>query len=370
MHLRRTFTLIIFGFVAHASWASSSALDSAAPLPDADLEQEVLEYISTPDPNRLDALSEQIVDEVYSEAQIARAKIIEIRLVLRRDLEQHGPSDEVKQRVAELEKRLEDEVENDRRARLVRDAIFVSASALGGASLAGAFGIEELQNLVEEVADVDEALNMHQRRLDQAYFQSRSLPATLNRPLKKALSPKAVVQRDLEAMGVDKNLIGKLQLTEVKRHNFNFMRFNKTNLPGLSFTAIDANGGHALLFGLTPSLFGNVHAWLQTRALSDDEIAYLRTELAFRDVTSGGKDFAILVDPVTREAFPTRLTMDQISAQSKSWRQGLRFVSHQHLTDPHMRDHLELYSLEGTYGSQLGSKEAEKLYQGSVVPPG
>ena len=360
-------TTTLFAVVAIVAARVSFAQANGGAVPDDDLAKEVLEFITTPEENRLDALADQIVDEVYNEAQIARAKIVEIRLLLKNHREEFGPSTEIKRRVAYLEKRLLAEVRSDRRARLVRQALFISASALGGTTVAGAIGIQELQDVIEEAVEVDETLNMHQRRLDQAYFMSRSMPTIADRSPRDNLASTKIVRRDLEALGIGKSVTQGLGLTSMTPREVGFVHFEKTNLPGLSYAVFVKGPSRHLLFGLTPSLYGSLHAWVTTRALSEEELARLTRELAFRDVSVGGKDFAVLIDSDTREAFPTRLTMEQIRAQSQSWRQGLKYSSKPHMNDTHILDHLALYSLEGTYDAQVGSGEAERLYREGLL---
>jgi hypothetical protein len=293
--------------------------------------------LTEPDPARMNVITSQLVDEVFNEPDLARAKVMKVQLGLR-EIAQNGMYDDnMARRVAFLQANLDRRVKQDASAELLRDGLFIAGTSMALGAVAGFRGFEGLREGVHDMHP-SRALSYSRQKLASAWSKTKSgARAIFRRGGTEAVSPGGltgvsgalrrirlgtdeIAMRNLEALGVPETQISAIDLVKIRRKDLPYQEFRPTNLKGFRYSVLDSWDGadlgdqRVIAFSLRRWEHGNLRpTYVASRKMSVEEANALESQIRYVSPQNGGKEFMDVVDAETGKVTPTRLTEEEVA---------------------------------------------------------
>jgi hypothetical protein len=290
--------------------------------------------ISEADPTRVHAYTTLLVDEIFNEPEMSRAKVMKVQLGLRRVAENNLYDESVSRRVAYLQASLDKRVKTDEDSDLLRDGLLIAGTSLAFGAVAGFHGFEKTKSFVHEFSprkttqavreSISNKYTQVKDRVGQLWQRKATATQTEVQPgggrvaqffRNVRLNSSQVAERNLQALGVNPLEVSNLDLLQIRRAEMPYLNFKDTNFPGFRYDIVDSWDGATLgnermvVFSMVRwDRLGSRPSFLASRRMSAEEAEQLTSRVAFKAPEQGGKDFATIVDPQTGTATPTRIS--------------------------------------------------------------
>lgn len=282
---------------------------------------------TAPGTDQVAATTGRIVDEIFNEPGMARAKIMKVQLGVRRLAEANLYDENLATRVAYLQATLDERIRDDEHAEVTRDALMIAGTSVALGSIAGFHGFDRAREAVGQMS-LSKAIEKGKSGLrsswDAVSGGTRSAVRSVGRlahsgPVgflrRVRLSSQETANRHLLAIGVPEDQVQGLVLKRIGRSEFPIQDFKATNIPGFRFSIVDRigvtplNDRRAVIISLVRSERGSGKpVYLVTREMTEDEANALARQIEFRSPEQGGQEFVAVVDAETGEAVGTRMT--------------------------------------------------------------
>jgi hypothetical protein len=283
-------------------------------------------YLTETDPDRLSGDGQMLADEIFSEPDQVRGKVMETQLNLRRLSQNNLYARSQQQRVSYLQAMIDERLNHDEFSHKVREGFAIAASSLALGTVAGFHGFDKVRDGV----DGFEGIGPNLRKIKDGVSDGvgsvyggtkRRVSAVFggdgwirNRIFGRRISFSEVGGRNLKALGLDDDAVKDLELGQVPRSYFSYLSFEDTNLPGFKYAVFDhwgqtalANDQRVVVFTLLRSPESYLRPiYIGTRPLARQDAENLVNRLKFKSPAEGGKDFAQVVE-ADGQVSPTRM---------------------------------------------------------------
>ncbi|MBX3022124.1 MAG: hypothetical protein KF799_10660 [Bdellovibrionales bacterium] len=302
--------------------------------PNDEMSELLTAVISERDPERADAYSALLIDEIFNEPDQARAKVMKLQLGLRRLSENNLYDKDVAARTAYLQAQLDDRIRVDGSGELLRDGLWVAGTSLALGAFAGFHGFEGARHFVHEFSP-RRTLTTAAEKVSSSYKTARNKVSSLfpykasseagptaRYGLRRSISnlplgSQEIVRRDITALGVDANIARGLGLDRAQHASAGFQQFEPTNMPGLKYAVVDQwedmalNGNRRIVFSMSRwDTLSPRPVIVASRELPAAEADDIVRQIRFQHPDEGGKDFLMVADS-TGAITPTRLTVEE-----------------------------------------------------------
>lgn len=308
----------------------------AAIQPNDEMTELLAAVVSENDPERAQSYSSLLIDELFNEPEMARAKVMKLQLSLHRLAEAGLYNKDMANRVAYVQSQLDDRIRLDGSANLLRGGLIVAGTSLAFGAVAGFHGFDGARRFVTEFSPkrtmasaADRVGNAYRATRSKAvaiFTRGKALESEVEMGIRKGLehirlTSDEVIRRDIVALGVPAETAAELGLSKATRAQFGgYKDFNTTNMPGLRYSVVDSWDNVSLgdkrrvLFSVSRRDQLNPRAVnMVSREMSSAEADDVVKAIQFKAPENGGKDFVLIVDEGGRIT-PTRVTTEEVQA--------------------------------------------------------
>jgi hypothetical protein len=283
------------------------------------------------DPAQIEPLTYKLIDEIFNEPEMARAKIMEVQLGIRHLANSHLYSPDAAKRVAFLQANLDRRIKTDQNSEVLRDGLLIAGTSIAIGTVAGFHGFDKLRDAVHEypragtmaktgVSRIRNAMERAGRDIRSIYGRA----ATELASLKNGLPSEEVAARNLKALGLNEDTIQNLDLIPLSKYDLHFQVFEPTNLPGFRYavsdmmdaTRLDTERVIVFTFPKTAGIISK--SPVVTRRMSMAEAERIKESIRYRSPEEGGQQFATIVDTETGATIPTRIPSSEIEQEFDS----------------------------------------------------
>jgi hypothetical protein len=283
------------------------------------------------DPAQIEPLTYKLIDEIFNEPEMARAKIMEVQLGIRHLAKNKLYSPDAAKRVAFLQANLDRRIKTDQNSEVLRDGLLIAGTSIAIGTVAGFHGFDKLRDAVHEYPRAGTMAKTGVSRIRNAMERAgqdiRSIytrAAGELQSLKKGLPSEQVAARNLKALGLNEDTIQNLDLIPVSKYDVHFQVFEPTNLSGFRYavtdmmdaTRLDTERVIVFTFPKTAGIISKPP--VVTRRLSMEEAERIKESIRYRSPEEGGKQFATIVDTETGATVPTRIPSSEIEQEFDS----------------------------------------------------
>lgn len=331
-----------------SSRAASATRVNQTLRPNDEVTQILASLVTETDLGKAQDYSTMLVDEIFNEPDLARAKVMKLQLGLRRLSEGDLYNQDVANRIAYVQAQLDDRVRADGSADLLKDSLFIAGTSLALGAFAGFHGIEGTRRFVHEFSPktavksaaegVGSAVRNTRERVASLFRRATAadeatLPQSgLRRTLAKIpLSSEEVVRRDIVALGLAPDLSKDLALQKVPRSAVGFQDFKATNIPGLKYTIVDQwdnvdlGDVRRIIFAVSRLDHLNPRpVMVASRRITKQETDAVIKEIEFKAPQEGGPEFVVVVNPETGVATSSRLTTKDFDEMGSVMEEGVQ----------------------------------------------
>ncbi len=286
--------------------------------------------VSEGNPARIEPLTFKLIDEIFNEPEMARAKIMEVQLGIRHLSERNLYDKDTTRRVAYLQANLDQRIKDDQNADVLRDGLLIAGGSVAIGTVAGFHGLDRMRDVVHEYPRIGTMFKGGTSRAREAIMSAsngvRSLAARTSSAISsiksiKRLPAEQVAERNLKALGVSDEGIRALDLVPVTKLETEFQMFNPTNLPGFRYAVSDTFDGvrldteRVILFSLPRTLGVLGRRPVSSKKMTVHEAEDFIKSIEYKAPELGGREFAKIVDTDSGAVISTRIPSENIEAE-------------------------------------------------------
>lgn len=320
----------MLAMVSQTAPASESAVQDALQ-PNDETSSLLAALAVAPDMVQVNTTANRLVDEIFSEPELARAKVMKLQLGLRRLAESDHYDNSLATRVAFLQATLDQRIKNDEAGDVLKDGLFIAGTSLALGTVAGFHGFDGLRNGVRRFSP-SEAWGASKSKIRSAWDSTKGVfrrgegrggVGRFSSYIRSVrLSSAETGARHLKALGLSDEAVSELGLIQISRREFPMQQFQTTNIPGFRYSVVNAllrdpesMGSQRVVFSLVRSDRGSLRpVYLSTQSMTEPEAQALVSQVRFRTAEEGGKDFMGVIDGDTGQVVGTRMTAEEVSA--------------------------------------------------------
>lgn len=282
----------------------------------------LVSLLAEADIDRANVYAHFIIEEIFNEPELVRAKVVMLQLALRRLAEANLYNRDASKRMAYVQALLDEQLRADEYSELLKGGLMIvgTSAVLGG--VAGLSGVEGLRRVIKRFSAGETAAESSARGAKAASLLSKggralsSVKATAIFKWRHPILPiPEVVQRDLRSLGLSIEQAAQLGLQRVGRKEVGYQVYRETNMPGLKFAVLNQwegkqlNDSYRVVF--VTSRWYTLHSRPEivvTRPLSYQETLDLSQRVRNHPNEKG---FFAVWDPLTGDTVPSRIEVPE-----------------------------------------------------------